>query len=107
MTNGRKDDGGKLQWWLLPLEPVREVVRVLQWAAFDKEHPYPPHNWKLVPNAEQRYYDAAMRHLTSWWERYEAGDKERTDDESGLHSLAHAACCILFLLWFDINRDKN
>jgi len=33
-----------------------------------------------------------LRHLTAWW----AG--EDLDPESGLHHLAHAACCLMFLL---------
>lgn len=102
---GRKDDSGKLQWWLLPLAPVREIVRVMQWAAFDKKPtPYGPGNWKNVKNAEQRYYDAAMRHLTEWGERWQAQDQNRNDQESGLHILAHVGCCVLFLLWFEFTR---
>jgi len=53
---------------------------------------YAPHNWAKVPNARQRYYDAAMRHLHAWWEG------ESCDPESGHPHLAHASCCCLFLL---------
>lgn len=103
---GRKDDSGKLQWWLLPLAPVREIVRVMHWAAYDKTPtPYGPNNWQHVQDAEKRYYDAAMRHLTEWWERFEAGDADRTDHESKLHILAHVGCCVLFLLWFELKRS--
>ena len=56
---------------------------------------YGADNWQHVPNARQRYFDAAMRHLLAWW------DGERLDAESGLPHLAHAGCCILFLLWAD------
>lgn len=105
---GRKDDSGKLQWFLLPLEPLREIVRVMQWAAYDKKpKPYGPNNWQHVQGAEQRYYDAAMRHLTEWWERFEAGDADRTDHESKLHILAHVGCCVLFLLWFELKRATS
>lgn len=105
---GFKADSGKIQWWLLPLEPVREILRVMQWAAFDKEpEPYGPNNWKHVTEFEQRYYDAAMRHLTEWYERYERGDEERNDHESGLHILAHVGCCVLFLLWAELRRGKK
>jgi hypothetical protein len=51
--------------------------------------------WQKVPNAKERYFAALMRHLTAWW------DGERADPESGLHHLAHAGCCLLFLIWFD------
>lgn len=57
-------------------------------------------NWKTLPNASRRYYDAAIRHLTAWW------DGERNDPESQLPHLAHAACCVIFLLWLDDNPQK-
>ena len=60
---------------------------------------YGQDNWQRVPEARQRYFDAAMRHLLAWW------DGERLDAESGLPHLAHAGCCILFLLWAD--RDAK
>lgn len=108
MTAGRKDDLAKLQWHLLPLGPVREIVRVMQWAAVDKKPtPYPPNNWKRVPEAQQRYYDAAMRHLTEWWEKYESGDPNRNDHESGLPILAHVGCCVVFLLWFELTQTAK
>lgn len=107
MSEGRKDDAGKLAWWLLPLEPVREIVRVLQWAAFHKKpKPYGPDNWKSVKDAKQRYYDAAMRHLTDWWEWHQNG-RSVADHESGFHILAHAGCCIIFLLWFELTEKKT
>lgn len=103
-SKGRKDDHGKVPWSLLPLEAVEEVLRVLYWGAYEKKpKPYGPNNWQGVANARQRYYDAAMRHLTDWWKRYQsnpAGDM--SDHESGFHILAHAGCDILFVLWFDM-----
>ena len=52
-------------------------------------------NWQRVPSARTRYYDAAMRHIDDWWNGSEV------DEESNLPHLAHAICCLLFLLWFD------
>jgi len=49
-------------------------------------------NWRKVPNARERYYAAALRHLEAWRADWIA------DDESGLHHLAHAMCCLHFLL---------
>lgn len=116
VEKGRKDDNGKLPWWLLPMSSVREVLKVLKWAAYEKQPvPYGPNNWQYVEEAPQRYYDAAMRHLTDWWELRQNGGS-RADHESGFHILAHAACCVLFLLWFELNpvqaaqaqrKDKN
>ncbi len=93
---GTKADGGKLQYWLLPNDAVAEVVRVLMFGA----KKYSPGNWAKVPEARQRYYDAAMRHLTTWF------DGERCDPESGLHHLAHFCCCGLFLLALDLREKK-
>jgi hypothetical protein len=94
MTVGRKDDQGKLQWSLLPVKPVEAVLRVLMFGA----KKYAPGNWMRVDNAEERYFDAALRHLMAW----RAG--EQRDPESGQPHLAHAGCCILFMLWFEIHR---
>lgn len=85
---GRKSDAGKLRWSLLPVDAMREVIRVLMGGA----NKYAPNNWIHVPNARDRYYDALIRHATAWYEG------ERNDSEWGLHHLAHCACCCLFLL---------
>jgi hypothetical protein len=88
---GRKDDAGKLRWSLLPWPQVEQIVRVLEYGA----RKYAVDNWQLVQDPQRRYFDAATRHLIAW-ER-----EEDTDAESGLPHLAHAACCLLFLLHFE------
>lgn len=90
--NGAKHDAGKLKWSLLPLDALREVLRVLHFGA-DK---YGEFNWEFVDNKHERYFNAALRHLTAWW------DGELADEESGFSHLAHAACCVLFLLASDV-----
>lgn len=85
---GQKHDAGKDRWDLLPTRAVRSLVRVLAHGALK----YGEGNWRLVPETRKRYYAAAQRHLTAWWEG------ETFDPESGLPHLAHAACCVLFLL---------
>ena len=52
-------------------------------------------NWQQVDNAKERYFNACHRHLQAWW------SGERLDSESGLPHLAHAVCCLLFLMWGD------
>jgi len=88
---GQKHDQQKARWDLLPIGPIRDVVKVLTKGA----EKYSPHNWSKVPDARNRYYSAAMRHLTAWFEG------ERNDPEWGLPHLAHATCCLIFLAWFD------
>jgi hypothetical protein len=82
-------------WDLLPLEITEETVKVLTFGA----KKYSPGGWKTVPDAKDRYFAAALRHLTA----YQSGEK--TDPESGLSHLAHAACCIMFLQWFEKNES--
>jgi hypothetical protein len=94
---GRKDDMGKLPWDLLPWGPVQEIVQVLQHGAVK----YSPDNWKTVENHRGRYFSAMIRHLTAWWHG------EKTDPESKLPHLAHAGCCLLFLMWFDGRPDAR
>ncbi len=95
-TEGRKDDNGKWRFSLLPLTPILEVIKVLEFGA----QKYAVDNWKKVPDSNDRYFDAAMRHLLSWRQG------ERNDPETGLNHLAHAVCCLLFLIWFD-KQDKE
>lgn len=88
-TLGIKHDDGKPRWSLLP--PIKSVIQVLEVGA----KKYGVDNWKRVPDARTRYYDAAMRHIDAWW------GGEVLDPEDNLPHLAHAVCCLLFNLWFD------
>lgn len=95
---GTKHDDGKLPWHLLPWREVEEVVRVLKHGA-DK---YGEENWKSLEYPQQRYFSAAQRHLVAWWTA--RSDSETRDRESRLNHLAHAACCLLFILHFERSR---
>lgn len=90
MTDGMKFDQGKLRWDLLPIEQVEEIVKVVTFGA----KKYADNNWQIVPNAEERYYAALLRHLAQWRKG------EAVDPETGIEHLAHAGCNIIFLLWF-------
>ena len=91
---GVKFDQDKPQWTLVPFKALDEVVKVLTIGA----RKYAPDNWKKVPNARQRYIDAAFRHMSA----YASGEK--LDAETGKNHLAHAMCCLLFLLAFDLDK---
>ncbi len=99
LPTGRKDDADKLEWNLLPNKPIEEVVRVLMHGA----KKYAPDNWQIVPNARIRYYNAARRHIEAWrdGETHDIGP-----NGSDLHHLAHAICCLVFLLWFDLTGTE-
>ena len=95
--NGKKNDSGKLRWQFLPWCQVEEVARVMDFGA----RKYAPDNWQKVPDARNRYFDAAIRHIIAW----RGGEKK--DPETGYHHLAHATCCLLFLIWFDQKGEKK
>ena len=94
---GIKFDGRKPRWSLMPKGTVLQIIEVLEFGAAK----YAENNWQHVPNGRQRYYDALMRHIESWWRG------EKNDPESGLSHLAHAGCCLVFLMWLDQSNDKN
>ena len=83
-----KDDAGKVRLDLLPFLALEDVARVLAFGAAK----YSDHGWREVPNGKARYLRATLRHLSA----YMRG--ERTDLESGLPTLAHAACSLLMAL---------
>lgn len=90
-TGGRKFDGNKLQYGLLPPVALKATVDVLTFGA----EKYEPDNWKHVPDSKRRYFDALQRHLWAWKEG------EQMDPESGKHHLAHALCNLMFLYEHD------
>ncbi len=94
---GVKGDAGKDPWELVPWGPFRGVVRVLGFGA----RKYAPDNWRRVPNAKDRYYAAAMRHLVAW------RTGEKLDSESGLPHLWHAMCSLLFVTELDNNDHED
>jgi hypothetical protein len=85
-----KFDGDKLPLHLLSTEAMNQTAAVL---AFGAEK-YAAHNWRKG-FVWSRPLSAAMRHITA----FNAGEDK--DPESGLSHLAHAACCIMFLLEFE------
>lgn len=85
---GLKFDGGKPRLGLLPPHATLAIARVL--TAGSKK--YSDNNWLYVTGAETRYMDAMLRHIFS----YMMGEK--LDSETGESHLAHAGCCLMFLL---------
>lgn len=94
---GRKFDNEKLRFSLLPIESIEEVLKVLEFGA----NKYDVDNWKFVDNAQERYYDAALRHQILG-----SASGEDEDPETGYKHTAHAICCLLFKLWFELKEDK-
>lgn len=97
---GLKYDTDKPRMELLPAYSLEEIARVLSFGA----KKYESWNWSRGI-AYSRLLGAALRHL------YSFARGEDKDPESGLSHLAHAGCCVLFLLWMDKHRgdldDRN
>lgn len=94
---GVKLDQGKIRLDLVPPELMEEVGKVLTFGA----EKYTENGWQSVENPKNRYYAAAMRHLLA----HKKGEK--TDPESGLSHLSHAATNICFLLWFEVEEERD
>lgn len=93
----QKHDQEKTDLSLLSSIAIMKIGEVM---TFGKRK-YAAHNWR-AGFAWSRLLAAALRHIIS----YMGG--EDTDPESGLSHLAHAACCIMFLLEFEVtHKDKD
>lgn len=90
-----KHDDNKLPLNLLSTEALNQTAAVLKFG-MDK---YAAHNWR-DGFLWSRPLAAAMRHITAF------NDGEDRDPESGLSHLAHAACCIMFLLEFEKTHQE-
>jgi hypothetical protein len=95
MNDGIKHDGSKPEYGLLPPFALDEVSKVLTFGA----HKYDRGNWKNLKDLERRYFDAAQRHM------WAIKRGETLDPESNLHHLAHATCCLLFLIEAELNPN--
>ena len=91
MLGGVKHDDGKPRYDLVPPDALDEIVKALTFGARE----YEDRNWEKGMNWG-RYFGACMRHLWAYW----CG--EETDPDSGLSHLAHAGCCVFFLLAYEL-----
>lgn len=86
-AGGTKHDGEKVRLELLPTRALEEIGKVLTFGA----KKYDAWNW-AKGFAWSRLIGATFRHLFAF------ARGEDKDPETGLSHLAHAGCCILFLL---------
>lgn len=92
---GQKYDAGKPPMDLLDGLALEEVGRVLDFGATK----YSPDNWR-AGICKGRLLAAAIRHI------YASVRGERKDPESGLSHLAHAMCCLMFALHFELTNNE-
>jgi hypothetical protein len=90
-----KHDQDKLPMHLLSTEALEQIAAVLQFGA----QKYESHNWRKG-FVWSRPLSAALRHILAF------NNGEDRDPESNLSHLAHAACCIMFLLEFEKTRPE-
>lgn len=95
LKEGAKFDDGKPRMDLLPSDPLKEVAKVLTFGA----KKYAAHNWRKGINYS-RVYAGIQRHLSSW------NDNVTFDEDTKLNHLAHAACGIMFLLEYELKKEK-
>jgi hypothetical protein len=88
-----KHDTGKPPMSLISRTALIEEAKVL---AFGKDK-YGAHNWRAGMDFS-RLMDACLRHV------YAFADGEDLDSETGLSHLAHARCCLAFLLEYQGKR---
>lgn len=90
LNEGRKNDSDKNRVELLPVDALEDIGEILTFGAAK----YGDRNWEKGM-AWSRVFGALLRHLFAWWRG------EKSDPETGKSHLAHAGCCILFLLAFE------
>lgn len=78
---------------LVPWAAVDEIAQVLTFGAAK----YDANNWCRGARWG-RYFAALCRHIFAWWRG------ENRDPETGLSHLAHAGCCLLFLMEYQRNN---
>lgn len=93
LPEGTKFDDGKVRLDLLSPWFLDEVGKVLTSGA----KKYEAHNWAKGIKTS-RLIGAALRHVFA----YVRG--ERNDPEWGYHHLAHATCCLMFIVHQDLTE---
>lgn len=93
MTEGVKHDQAKPPLHLIAPEFLYAIAEILQFGA----EKYGERNWENGMDWS-RVYRAAIGHLFDWWM------KKGPDPETGKSHLWHAACCVMFLVTYEIRQ---
>lgn len=89
---GRKFDGGKLRYDLVPVLAHEDQVKGLTYGVTK----YDDNNWRVVPEGRKRYLAAAMRHI----QEYRKGNL--WDHEQEIHHLSAAINNFSFIVEKDL-----
>lgn len=90
---GLKFDQDKLQYSLMSIHAIEEMLKVLQYGA----KKYGARNWEKGLKYS-RVIDATYRHLGDYLKGI------RIDPETGLPTMAHVMCNIMFLLHYELTN---
>lgn len=96
MDEGRKDDVGKPEMYLLPPKALLDVGKNLTHGKYK----YSADNWKNVPDLKDRYISAALRHIM-----YHLSGEEK-DSDSDTYHLSCAVSSLLFVVEDIINKKE-
>ena len=88
-----KHDQDKVPVELVPTEAIEAIAEVLAFGA----QKYSANNWRSGFKWS-RLFGACLRHI------YAHMRGQNIDPESGLSHLAHAGCCIMFLITHETNK---
>ena len=94
LEEGAKFDEGKTPFDLWSPDALEATAEVLAFGALK----YEAYNW-AKGISYRRVFAALLRHLWAWWRR------DTFDEETGLNHLAHAMCCLMFLLHYTWNAE--
>lgn len=93
---GFKYDQGKAKVFLVEPDFILGIARVLTYGAAK----YSDDNWKKDLEVS-RIYSALQRHVLRWRQG------EKNDSESHESHLYHAACCLMFLDYYDRQKTNE
>lgn len=93
MKKALKEISGKPKFSYLVWAFIQEMIKVRHYGADKYGDAW---DWQHgLPYSE--YYDAALRHINTWFH-----EKETCADDSGLHHLAHASISLMFLYFYEM-----
>lgn len=99
-----KRDQGKVQPSLVPFEAIEAVARIMTDALKENGGKYERDSWRTVPDAQRRYTDALLRHVSDLMIH---GNLLHSDEESGSLTVAHLATNAMILLALALEQDKE
>lgn len=94
-AGGVKNDLGKVPLDLLPMSALIEVGEILKFGA----EKYAPYNW-AKGMSYSRLIAASLRHIFAF------NQGQDLDPETNRSHIAHALCCLLFLMEYEARKSK-